>query len=420
MNNQPKEVLMNIEDIPKTITKTVLRAFCIKNDSSSNLDEKTLYYMEPHNRTHYFVSKFPSARTSHMGVYSAERFKVVREEVVEVDNPAYKKALSSLAALEAKENEQSNEIDNEPVLDNSLEIFSEPALVNEAESTTFVTGITEPTNNLSENPVSEPSQPQEESLPSTNAMIVENAVEEQETPLKTVEELPFAQHYNVQGDDEEPPFTDIHRNLEHEVLYEARLVYRRPSYAMFVELGTKLYIKRPNTNYAYYHKNMCQVYTDAQAEVHKGALPLNYFDDFKMIGNVEEIQISNNAVETTATVEATAEMTNDEVVSKLEQALPDLEEVVESSKIVDEAAPTVVSEAVTAISAEEDFVQEVEQIQESIITEEAAQEETTNNSSSLINLFDMPLDEITSKKRKKNQPKEEPADQLDLFAGVFF
>ncbi|MGE7983747.1 hypothetical protein [Solibacillus sp. NPDC093137] len=420
MNNQPKEVLMNTEDIPKTITKTVLRAFCIKNDSSSNLDEKTLYYMEPHNKTHYFVSKFPSAKTSHMGVYSADRFKVVREEVVEVDNPAYKKALSALAELEAKENEQSNEIDNEPVLDNSLAIFSEPALANEVEIATFDTGINELISNVAENPVLEPSQPQEETLPSTNAVIVEKAVEEEETPLKTVKELPFAQHYNVQGDDEEPPFTDTHRNLEHEVLYEAKVVYRRPSYAMFVELGTTLYIKRPNTNYAYYHKNMCHVYTDAQGEVHKGALPLNYFDDFKIVENVEEIQNSNNAAETTATVEATAEMRNDEVVSKLEQSLPVLEEVVESAKTVDEATPTVVSESIETITAEEDFVQEVEQIQEPILTEEAAQEETTNNSSSVINLFDMPLDEITSKKRKKNPPKEDPADQLDLFAGVFF
>ncbi|MBQ0140369.1 MAG: hypothetical protein KBT36_13870 [Kurthia sp.] len=41
--------------------KTVYRGYCVCTDLSLALDEETLYYLEYHNKTHFFVSKFPSA-----------------------------------------------------------------------------------------------------------------------------------------------------------------------------------------------------------------------------------------------------------------------------------------------------------------------------------------------------------------------
>lgn len=67
-------------------TKKVLRGYCIKPIHSVNLDKETLYYLEPHGLGSYFVSRFPSGKRSHMGVYQKERFSVIREEVVTILN----------------------------------------------------------------------------------------------------------------------------------------------------------------------------------------------------------------------------------------------------------------------------------------------------------------------------------------------
>ncbi|MEV6688817.1 MULTISPECIES: hypothetical protein [Bacillati] len=67
-------------------TKKVLRGYCIKPIHSVNLDKETLYYLEPHGIGCYFVSRFPSGKRSHMGVYQKERFHVIRAEVVTISN----------------------------------------------------------------------------------------------------------------------------------------------------------------------------------------------------------------------------------------------------------------------------------------------------------------------------------------------
>ncbi|MBD8523895.1 hypothetical protein [Lysinibacillus fusiformis] len=67
-------------------TKKVLRGYCIKPIHSVNLDKETLYYLEPHGLGCYFVSRFPSGKRSHMGVYQKDRFHIIREEVVTILN----------------------------------------------------------------------------------------------------------------------------------------------------------------------------------------------------------------------------------------------------------------------------------------------------------------------------------------------
>lgn len=62
--------------------KKVLRGYCINPAISTNLDTTTLYYLEPQGLSHYWVSRFPNAKRSHMGVYQKKRFKVEREETV--------------------------------------------------------------------------------------------------------------------------------------------------------------------------------------------------------------------------------------------------------------------------------------------------------------------------------------------------
>lgn len=64
------------------VTKTVLRGFCKNPAQSTNLDTTTLYYLESHGMGHYWVSRFPNAKRSHMGVYQKERFKIEREETI--------------------------------------------------------------------------------------------------------------------------------------------------------------------------------------------------------------------------------------------------------------------------------------------------------------------------------------------------
>lgn len=67
-------------------TKKVLRGYCIKPIHSVNLDKETLYYLEPHGTGSYFVSRFPSAKRSQMGVYQKGRFSIIREETVKISN----------------------------------------------------------------------------------------------------------------------------------------------------------------------------------------------------------------------------------------------------------------------------------------------------------------------------------------------
>lgn len=75
-----------INELMDQETKKVLRGYCIKPIHSVNLDKETLYYLEPHGLGSYFVSRFPSGKRSHMGVYQKERFRVIREEVVTISN----------------------------------------------------------------------------------------------------------------------------------------------------------------------------------------------------------------------------------------------------------------------------------------------------------------------------------------------
>ena len=450
MNNQPQEVLLNIEDVPKTIKKNVLRAFCIKTDLSLNLEDNTLYYLEPHSNSHCYVSRFPSARTSHMGVYKADRFKVIREEVVEVDNPAYQKAL---AQLEAIANEQTNEIDDSPAIDESLAILAESTLVNEDDTVTTTTPTISGTlNEKAEITVSEPSHEQKEPSTNSDAIAEENAVEEEPAPIKTVKELPFAQHYNVQGDDEVPTITDVHLNLEHGVLYEATVIYRRPTYALFMEVGAKLYITRPQTSYEYYHDHMCHVYGDAQLKEGKGTLPLYYFSDFKKIGNVEDIKNKNdNKIEGNVEVNINGntneelnieikdnnntqlEVENDVVNNNntdLEVKL-EIEKVVEVEGIREEQVTEEVAQLAVINTYEIDsaIVEPVEAViavdevatvtQGPVISNEPTQEDETKLSSGEMNLFDMPVEKLQGKKRKTVKPKIQE-NQLDLFGDVFF
>lgn len=64
------------------LTKTVLRGYCKNPLQSTNLDTTTLYYLEKQGLSHYWVSRFPSGKRSHMGVYQKDRFVIEREETI--------------------------------------------------------------------------------------------------------------------------------------------------------------------------------------------------------------------------------------------------------------------------------------------------------------------------------------------------
>lgn len=68
----------------QVLTKTVLRGYCKNPLQSTNLDTTTLYYLEKQGLSHYWVSRFPSGKRSHMGVYQKDRFVIEREETIDI------------------------------------------------------------------------------------------------------------------------------------------------------------------------------------------------------------------------------------------------------------------------------------------------------------------------------------------------
>lgn len=259
--------------------KTVYRGYCVRTDLSLTLDEETLYYLEYHNKTHFYVSKFPSASKSQMGVYEASRFKVVKEELVPV-NPV-KMVKTPTKTLEQKLREQ-DEVD---CAQNTIFFFDG------------------------------------------------NEQEEEVEPVKA-KDLMFAEHFQAQDLEALPKQFPT---LEQGKLYQAKLIYRSVAFAHH-ELGRIYYIAAKDLDSSYYNDATCLVYEDAERQIPKGAWSTRWFEILNTVEDPHVEKVSTEEVQ--AEQLESAELVYVEVISEPQELVTEVAtEIVEP--VVEEVKKTI-------------------------------------------------------------------------------
>ncbi|WP_107936480.1 hypothetical protein LG296_20640 (plasmid) [Ureibacillus chungkukjangi] len=102
---------------------TVLRGRCIDVENTSNLDEKTIYYLRVHTKDSYYVSRFdfPNA---HMGAFQKRRFEIVE---VNEEEPTNGESLFNLLGgqnvNEKEYKEEATALNQNEVIKNQLSFF---------------------------------------------------------------------------------------------------------------------------------------------------------------------------------------------------------------------------------------------------------------------------------------------------------
>ena len=231
--------------------KIVYRGYCRSNDNSVNLNKTTLYYLEPHgkNGEHAFVSNFPSASRTHMGVYQTKRFKLVSAELVDA-------SITSLQATTVKEIQKEKEVNN----DN-----------------------------------------QKLSLSNIEEKVSKLKIEEPEpVEVKSVKQLPFAE--DLQEDNLAPRYDDFPEDLKWDEVYKASLRFRRSGYAV-IPLGSYYIIRADN-------EHTCAVFKDEKCTNIIAIFPLAWFTNFVSLNELPNETVNE---ETTITEITEAVIESEEV-----------------------------------------------------------------------------------------------------------
>lgn len=287
--------------------KTVYRGYCIRTDLSSTLDEETLYYLEHHNKTHFYVSKFPSASKSQMGVYDATRFKVVREELIPVNPVRTVKTPTKTLVQKLREQDEAD------MAQNTIAFVDDNEQAEPIAENTAVVQV-------------QPNQPQ------IDLAQLSDEQEEVVEPLKA-KDLMFAEHFNVQDLEALPAQGPT---LEQGKLYQAKLIYRSVSFARY-EQGSIFYIAAKDLDHPYYNETTCNVYDDAAGQNFRGVWSTRWFEILSTVEDpyleevpTEEVQTEQVESVEPVSVEAISEQQEPVREVEIEKVEPIFEEVVQA------------------------------------------------------------------------------------------